>query len=35
MTKDIMRAAIAKDITEAKENNIKFINKMDLMLAII
>ena len=29
MTKDIMRAAIAKDITEAKENNIKFINKMD------
>ena len=35
MTKDIMRAAIAKDITEAKENNIKFINKMDLMLAVI
>ena len=35
MTKDIMRAAIAKDITEAKENNIKFINKMDRMLAVI
>ena len=35
MTKDIMRAAIAKDITEAKENNIKFINKMDQMLAVI
>ena len=35
MTKDIMRAAIAKDITEAKENNIKLINKLDLMLAVI
>ena len=35
MTKDIMRAAIAKDIMEAKENNIKFINKMDQMLAVI
>ena len=35
MTKDIMRAAIAKDITEAKENNIKFINKMDQMLKVI
>ena len=35
MTKDIMRATIARDITEAKENNIKFINKMDLMLAVI
>ena len=35
MTKDIMRAAIAKDITEAKENNIKFINKMDQMLTVI
>ena len=35
MTKDIMRAAIAKDIMEAKENNIKFINKMDRMLAVI
>ena len=35
MTKDIMRAAIARDITEAKENNIKFINKMDRMLAVI
>ena len=35
MTKDIMRAAIAKDITEAKEDNIKFINKMDQMLAVI
>ena len=30
-----MRAAIAKDITEAKENNIKFINKMDQMLTVI
>ena len=29
MTKDIMRADIAKDITEAKEENIKLINKMD------
>ena len=35
MTKDIMRAAIARGITEAKENNIKFINKMDLMIAVI
>ena len=35
MTKDIMRAAITKDITEAKENNIKLINKLDLMLAVI
>ena len=35
MTKDIMRSAIAKDITEAKEDNIKFINKMDRMLAVI
>ena len=35
MTKDIMHAAIAKDITEAKENNIKFINKMDQMLTVI
>ena len=35
MSKDIMRAAIAKDITEAKENNIKFINKMDQMLTVI
>ena len=35
MTKDIMRAAIAKDITEAKENNIKFINKMDQTIAVI
>ena len=35
MTKDIMRAAIARDITEAKEDNIKFINKMDQMLAVI
>ena len=35
MTKDLMRAAIAKDITEAKEDNIKFINKMDQMLAVI
>ena len=35
MTKDIMRAAIAKDITEAKENNIKLINKLDLMLVVI
>ena len=35
MTKDIMRAAIAKDITEAKEDNIKFINKMDQMLTVI
>ena len=35
MTKDIMRAAIAKDITEAKEDNIKFINKMDQMIAVI
>ena len=35
MTKDIMRAAIAKDITEAKEDNIKFVNKMDRMLAVI
>lgn len=33
--KDIMRAAIANDIMEAKENNIKFINKMDQMLAVI
>lgn len=35
MTKDIIRAAIAKDITEAKEDNIKFINKMDQMIAVI
>ena len=35
MTKDIMRAAIAKDITEAKENNIKFINKIDQMIAVL
>ena len=35
MTKDIMRAAIAKDITEAKEDNIKFINKMDQMIAVL
>lgn len=35
MTKDIMRAAIAKDITEAKEDNIKFINKMDQMIMVI
>ena len=35
MTKDIMRAAIAKDITEAKENNIKFINKIDQTIAVI
>ena len=35
MTKDIMRAAIARDITEAKENNINFINKMDQMLTVI
>ena len=35
MLEDIMRTAIAKDITEAKENNIKFINKMDRMLAVI
>mgnify|MGYP003615299009 CR=1 FL=1 len=35
MTKDIMRAAIAKDITEAKESNIKFINKMDQTIAVI
>ena len=35
MTKDIMRAAIAKDITEAKDDNIKFINKMDQMIAVI
>ena len=35
MTKDIMRAAIANDITEAKENNIKFINKMDQTIAVI
>ena len=35
MSKDIMRAAIAKGITEAKENNIKFINKMDQMIAVI
>ena len=35
MTKDIMRAAIAKDITEAKEDNIKFINKMDQMISVI
>ena len=35
MTKDIMRAAIMKDITKAKEDNIKFINKMDQMLAVI
>ena len=35
MIKDIMRAAIAKDITEAKEDNIKFINKMDQTIAVI
>ena len=35
MTKDIIRAAIAKDITEAKESNIKFINKMDQTIAVI
>ena len=35
MTKDIMRAAIARDITEAKEGNIKFINKMDQTIAVI
>ena len=35
MTKDIMRAAIAKDITEIKEDNIKFVNKMDQMIAVI
>ena len=35
MTKDIMRAAIARDITEAKEDNIKFINKMDQTIAVI
>ena len=33
--KDRMRAAIAKDITEAKEENIKLINKMDQMIAVI
>lgn len=35
MTKDIMHAAIAKDITETKEDNIKFINKMDQMIAVL
>ena len=35
MTKDIMRAAIAKDITETKEDNIKFVNKMDQMIAVL
>ena len=35
MLEDIMRAAIAKDITEAKEDNIKFINKIDQMIAVI
>ena len=33
--KDRMRAAIAKDITEAKEENIKLINKMDQMIAVL
>ena len=35
MTKDIMRAAIARDITEAKEENIKLINKIDQMIAVL
>ena len=35
MTKDIMRAAIAKDITETKEDNIQFVNKMDQMIAVL
>lgn len=34
MTKDIMRA-VAKDITETKEDNIKFVNKMDQMIAVL
>ena len=33
--KDRMRAAIAKDITETKEDNINLINKMDQMIAVI
>ena len=33
--KDRMRAAIEKDITEAKEDNINLINKMDQMIAVI
>jgi translation elongation factor EF-G len=32
MTKDIMRADIAQNITEVKEENIKFINKMDALI---
>ena len=35
MTKDIIRAAIAKDITDAKEDNIQFVNKMDQMIAVL
>ena len=35
MTKGIMRAAITKDITETKEDNIQFVNKMDQMIAVL
>ena len=35
MTKDIMGADIAQNITEAKEENIKLINKIDQMIAFL
>ena len=35
MTKDIMHAAIAKDITETKEDNIQFVNKMDQIIDVL
>ena len=35
MLEDIMRAAIAKDITETKEDNIQFVNKIDQMIAVL
>ena len=35
MTKDIIHAAITKDITETKEDNIQFVNKIDQMIAVL
>ena len=35
MTKDIMRAAIANDIKKTKEDNIKFVNKMDQVIDVL
>ena len=35
MTKDLMRSDIANDIKKTKEDNIKFVNKMDQMIAVL